>query len=305
MAQDTLERKILNHLIMKKLAFTAFASIVFISCSVQKHELQHESTEMTVMTFNIRLDHAGDKENNWKFRKERVVKSIQFYEADIAGMQEVLHNQLLDLQEKLKEYSYLGVGRADGKEKGEYSPLFYKTKKYAVISSGTFWLSETPDSAGRKGWDAAIERIATWAKFKDKSTGKSFFVLNTHFDHIGSVARLQSGTLIMQKVNELAGKMPVVVMGDFNASPDTQVVKNITNSSNPLHLSDSRAVSPLIYGPEWSFHDFGRTPLEERELIDYIFVKNRVKVLKYGVLAEQDGAGFLSDHCPVLVKVQF
>ncbi len=292
---------------MKKFFFIILAACVFMSCSYKTQTIKSNSypAEMNVMTFNIRYDNPADNQNNWKFRKERVANSILFYEADVAGMQEVLHNQLVDLQKSLPSYKYVGAGRTDGKEKGEYSPIFYNADKLMVVSSGNFWLSETPESVGIKGWDAAIERIATWAILSGHQGRKPFFVLNTHFDHIGTQARRESGNLIMKKVSELAGEMPVMVMGDFNASPESFVVTNITDSSNPLHLTDSRTVAPLIYGPEWSFHGFGKSPLEERERIDYIFIKNNIKVLKYGILAEQDGVAFLSDHCPVLIKVQF
>ena len=290
---------------MKKLTLTFLVTLALMSCSVQNQVSTKTPAELNVMTFNIRLDHQNDNENNWKFRQVRVANSVSFYEADIVGMQEVLHNQLLDIRQALKNYNYIGVGRADGKEKGEYSPIFYHTERMTLLSSGTFWLSETPDAIGLKGLDAAIERIATWAVFREKLSGKSFFVLNTHFDHKGETARQESGNLILKKVNELAGEMPVLVLGDFNASPVSSVIKNIVDTNNPLHLTDSRTISPVVYGPDWSFHDFGRTPLAERELIDYIFVKNEVRVLKYGVLAEQEGKDFLSDHCPVLVKVQF
>ncbi|MHB9055744.1 MAG: endonuclease/exonuclease/phosphatase family protein [Paludibacteraceae bacterium] len=289
---------------MKKIILFLLSALAFISCSVQK-KVSTGLAELNIMTYNVRYDNPGDGQNNWKYRKERAAKAIQFYEADIIGMQEVLYNQLTDFQNLLKSYDHIGVGRTDGKEKGEYSPIFYNKEKLSLLSSGWFWLSETPEVAGKKGWDAAIERIATWGKFKDNSTGKSIFILNTHFDHIGEIARKESVNLIMQKVNELSQGLPVIVTGDFNASPNSNVIQNIVNSSNPLHLTDSRAVSPVVYGPKWSFHDFGRTPVEKRELIDYIFIKNNVKVLKYGFLAEQEGNEFLSDHAPVLIKVSF
>jgi len=261
--------------------------------------------ELNVMTFNIRLDSEKDGLNNWKYRKNMVANTITYYQADIVGTQEVLHNQLLDLEAMLPDYTSIGVGRTDGMEKGEYSAIFYNHKKLTETGSGYFWLSESPLKIGEKGWDAACERIATWAKLKDNQTGKIFFVLNTHFDHIGKKARLESAKLIIDKVKLYSKKLPVIVTGDFNSTPQSEVIKILTDISNPLHLTDARTVSPTVEGPDWTFHDFGRTPLKDRELIDYIFVKNNVNVLTYKVIDEKVDDTFISDHNPVLVQVQF
>ena len=157
---------------------------------------------------------------------------------------------------------------------------------------------------GSNGWDGACERIATWAKLKDKTSGKQLFALNTHLDHVGVVARRESVNLILAKVQELSKGLPVVVTGDFNATPESDVVQHVTNKANKMHLTDSRTVAPLVYGPAWSFHDFGNIPYARRPLIDYVFVGDGVKVMKYGVLAETENQAFLSDHAPVLVTIE-
>jgi endonuclease/exonuclease/phosphatase family metal-dependent hydrolase len=281
---------------MKKLIYLLLP--LFTSCAQKQMPL-----ELNVMTYNIRYDNPGDSLNNWKYRKNNAANAIRFYDADILGTQEVLHNQLLDLKDRLSGYGVVGVGREDGKEKGEYSALWYKKDRFTVLDSGYFWLSETPEVVGSKGWDGACERIASWAKLKDKTTGKKLFALNTHFDHIGTIARKESVKLILKKVAELSNGSPVVVTGDFNAEPESSVVKELTDATNEKHLIDSRAISPVIYGPAWSFHDFGKVPLADRTLIDYIFVRNGVKVLKYGVLAEMKDSIFLSDHAPVFIRI--
>lgn len=258
---------------------------------------------VNVMSFNIRYDNPEDSLDNWKYRKDRAANAIRFYDVDILGTQEVLHNQLVDLQQRLPEYGVVGVGREDGKEKGEYSALWYKKDRFTLLDSGNFWLSETPDVPGSKGWDGACERIATWVKLKDKASGKEYFALNTHLDHVGVVARREGVTLILDKVNELSGGLPVIVTGDFNAEPESDVIKHVTDATNPEHLTDSRSVSSLVYGPAWSFHDFGRIPYDRRPLIDYVFVRNGLEVLRYGVLAETENEAFLSDHAPVLVSL--
>lgn len=262
------------------------------------------AAKLNVMSFNIRYDNPEDSLDNWQYRKDRVANAIHFYDADILGTQEVLHNQLEDLKTRLSEYAAIGVGRLDGKEKGEYSALWYKKNRFTVIDSGYFWLSETPTVAGSNGWDGACERIATWAKLKDNASGKPIFALNTHLDHVGVVARRESVSLILSKVQELSKGLPVVVTGDFNATPESDVIQHVTNTANKMHLTDSRAVAPLIYGPAWSFHDFGKIPYARRPLIDYVFVGNGVKVMKYGVLAETENQSFLSDHAPVLITIE-
>ncbi len=275
------------------------ATSTIISCQQTAQEAL-----LNVMTFNIRYDNPQDGQNNWKFRKKRVVNAILFYEADIVGTQEVLHNQLQYLKTHLSAYNVVGVGREDGKTKGEYSAIFYKKAKFTPIESGYFWLSENPDEIGKKGWDAACERIATWIKLKENSSNKILFVLNTHFDHVGQTARKESVNLILNKVNKLANGIPTIVMGDFNSLPNSQVVKALTNKNDKHSLTNSEDLSPLNYGANFTFHDFGKIPFSERPTIDYIFVKNKLEVLKHGILAETDKDEFLSDHNPVLVKIK-
>ena len=262
------------------------------------------SAPVNVMTFNIRYDNPEDSLDNWKFRKDRVANAIRFYDADIVGTQEVLHNQLEDLKQRLPGYGVIGVGREDGKEKGEYSALWYRKDRFTLLDSGYFWLSETPEVAGSLGWDGACERIASWAKLQDKVSGRKFFALNTHLDHVGVVARRESISLILDKVNKLSGGLPVIVTGDFNADPDSDVIKHVTDSKNSQHLTDSRQIADIVYGPAWSFHDFGKIPYARRPLIDYVFVRNGLKVSRYGVLAETENNAFLSDHAPILVTVK-
>ena len=140
---------------------------------------------LRVMTYNIRMDNPGDGDNQWKFRKDLAAEMVKFHEVDIFGAQEVLHHQLTDLLDRLPGFAYVGVGREDGKTKGEYAPIFYRKDRFTVEKSGNFWLAEDMNAVGKKGWDAACERVATWAILKDKNTGKRLFFLNTHLDHMG------------------------------------------------------------------------------------------------------------------------
>lgn len=286
---------------MKKLAILL---LPFLAASCGQMKQPSEPQPINVMSYNIRYDNPEDSLNNWAFRKDRAANAIRFYDADIVGTQEVLHNQLVDLQERLPEYDVIGVGREDGKEKGEYSALWYKKERFELLDSGYFWLSENPEEVGSKGWDGACERIASWAKLQDKASGKKFFALNTHLDHVGVVARREGISLILDKVKELSEGEAVIVTGDFNSTPESDVIKHVTDPSLPEHLTDARSISPIIYGPSWSFHDFGEIPYEHRPLLDYVFVRNGLEVVRYGVLAEMENTAFLSDHAPVLVTVK-
>lgn len=288
---------------MKKLILIpALAALFLSSCCTQSCETGNTPVSLNVMSFNIRYDNPEDSLDNWQYRRDRAANAVRFYDADIVGTQEVLHNQLLDLKQRLPEYTAIGVARDDGKEDGEYNVLFYKTDRFKELESGTFWLSETPDQPSR-GWDGACNRVATWARLQDIASGKEILALNTHLDHVGKEARREGVNLMFSKVNQLGNGAPVVVTGDFNSNPDSEVVRHITNADDPNHLTDSRSVAGVVYGPMWSWHDFGKIPYEYRPLIDYIFVRGDMSVDRYGVLAETENGQFLSDHAPVLVTV--
>lgn len=226
---------------------------------------------LQVMSFNIRLNTAYDSLNAWPYRKDKVASQILFHKVDLLGVQEALHDQMLDLQQRLPQYKYVGGGRDDGKTKGEYSAIFYDTTKLQLLSNDMFWLSETTTVAGSKGWDAAITRIVTWAKFKDKRSKKIFFAFNTHFDHMGKIARRESAKLVLQKVKEIAGSTPAVITGDFNAEPTDEPIQVIIDKNNPLRLTDSKELSQTPhYGPTGTFTGFQNKERNDQP-IDYIF----------------------------------
>lgn len=255
-------------------------------------------------TFNVRYDNPEDGQNNWKYRKDKVADFIKKQHIDIIGMQEVLHNQLEDLKARLPEYAEVGVGRDDGKTKGEYSPLFFRKDKFELLDSHTFWLSQYPDSAGFIGWDGACTRIATWAKLKDKKTGKIFMAVNTHFDHVGTEARKNSALLIIKKIQEIVGKRPAVLTGDFNVSDKWEAYKTIT--SNAFVMKDAYKIAKKREGVNYTFHDFGKVPMKEREKIDYIFVTPQITVLDAYIPREAKGpTGYLSDHNPHVATLTF
>lgn len=199
----------------------------------------------------------------------------------------------------------MGVGRDDGKTAGEYSAIFYDTARLQAVQSGTFWLSETPDVPGSKSWDAAITRLVTWVKFKDKRGGKAFFAFNTHFDHIGQEARRQSARMLLERIHQMAGNMPVVLTGDFNAKPTDDPIKILTDGAALLHVQDTKALSRQPhYGPDGTFNGWKAKEVDN-EPIDYIFIRNGVQVLQHATLSQSWEGRFSSDHFPVFAVLQF
>ncbi len=253
-----------------------------------------------LMTYNIRYDTERDGENQWSKRKDFLSGQIAFFEPDVFGIQEGLHHQVSFLDGFLKEYSFIGIGRDDGNEKGEYSAIFYKSDKFKVLEQNTFWLSDTPKEIS-VGWDAAMERICTYALFKDKNSKQKFWVFNTHFDHIGKEARVKSSELIVKKIKELNKKQfSVVLMGDLNLLPTSEPILFL---SEKLVDSKNACLSPP-FGPEGTFNGFKfNEPIDRR--IDYIFVsRNNIEVKKYAVLTDSKDFKYPSDHLPVFVEIQ-
>ena len=259
-----------------------------------------------VMTYNIRF--AGDVEkegiNSWNNRKELVAGMIRFHHSDIIGLQEALLPQLNDLTELLPGYSWIGVGRDDGKSNGEFSAILFRNDRFKVIRHSTFWLSDTPEIPSR-GWDAALPRIVTWAKFKDKETKKIFFVFNTHYDHIGESARNNSSKLLLKNLRGISKNLPVIVTGDFNTGSTTEAYKIIVDKSDQeLNLYDAQSISKTShYGSNVSFNGFGKA-IEPGNKIDFIFVTKHIDVLQHGVIDETVDGRYPSDHMPVIAEVK-
>ncbi|WP_282180197.1 endonuclease/exonuclease/phosphatase family protein [Maribacter stanieri] len=255
--------------------------------------------EVKVLSYNIKYDNVNDTVNNWNDRKEAMVELLNYYEPGIIGMQEVLDYQLTYLDENLSDYTFIGVGRDDGKKKGEYSPILYNTKKYTLLKSETFWLSETPHEIS-VGWDASMERICTYGVFVDIESGKQFMVFNTHFDHIGTVAREKSAELIVTKIKEInSNKLPVVLMGDLNLSPNETPIKFLQGA-----LTDGQSITKKpFYGPTGSFSGFDHNRVLNNR-IDYIFVEN-FEVLEYIHIDDRmENNKHISDHLPVFANLE-
>lgn len=284
----------------KNLLFFLTLVLLFITGCNQSTPLS-----LKVMTFNIRYDNPADGDNNWKFRKDAAFAMIQEQDCDLIGTQEVLANQLADFNAALPAYDYVGIGREDGVDQGEYSAIFFKKDRFNVMNKGNFMLSETPDIFGSKGWDGACERIASWARLQDKSTGKEIFFINTHLDHVGIQARREGVNLIQDKAFELAQGASIILTGDFNAEPESDVIQNVVNTNKAHYLIDTRTTAKEVKGTPWTFHDFDRLPINKREYIDYIFVSPTAKTTIYEVLPMDYNNKLVSDHSPVIAEVIF
>jgi endonuclease/exonuclease/phosphatase family metal-dependent hydrolase len=263
-----------------------------------------DSNSLRMMTYNIRFDNPADGVHAWPNRKELVASVIRFHKADIIGVQEALVYQIQDLMELLPGYDWVGVGRnEDGG--GEFSAILYRSSVVAVKAAQTFWLSESPDEPGSKSWDSSLPRIATWAHFVTSSDGRELFVLNTHFDHRGEQARLESARLLKEQVSKLANGLPVIVMGDLNATSEQPPL--VLLSDTPL--SDGRSlrdgfVHSIVphHGPASTWTGF--TKIEADRRIDYIFASEDLPIHYHAILTDKLEDRYPSDHLPVLVEVE-
>lgn len=251
------------------------------------------------MSFNIRLDAASDGENRWDLRKNRVASLMQYYEPDFIGAQEVLHHQLTYLDSSLLQYSFIGVGRDDGKTLGEYSCIFYNQEKYIPIKQSTFWLAPKSDSVCM-GWDAVCNRVCTYGLFKNKKTNQVVWVFNTHFDHVGKIARIESAKLILKKIKELNVKNdPVILLGDFNLRQGEEPIQKISSEMN-----NAREISKMVYGNSdtWNAFKFKEKP---NGAIDYIFLNkhNKLVVEKFATITDSYDLKYPSDHFPVMATI--
>lgn len=256
--------------------------------------------EFKAMSYNIKYDNVNDTINNWNDRKEAMVKLLKHYTPSFAGMQEVLYTQLTYLNEQLPDHHFIGVGRDDGKQKGEYSPIFYDSNEFDVLKSDTFWLSTTPNKIS-VGWDAAMERICTFGLFEHKTTKQKVWVFNTHFDHIGIAARDNSAELIVAKIREMnTSSTPTIVMGDLNLPPESAPIQFLQKQ-----FSDGQTnTKTMFYGPQGTFNGFDPNKILDTR-IDYIFTDFLVVEAYVHIDDRMENNKHISDHLPVLARLAF
>lgn len=259
---------------------------------------QKSNVPVNVISYNIRYNNTGDGDHAWPYRKADVKALVRFHDTDILCVQEALADQFDELA-TMPEFEAVGVGRDDGMRKGEYAPIYYNKARFKKNDSGTFWLSETPDVPS-KGWDAVLNRVCTWVRLYDRMNKKEFIVFNTHYDHIGVQARIQSALLIKEKITKMALGLPVIFTGDLNVTPETEAIKTIR--SFLIDTKDATEEAP--YGPSGTFNDFKFNSLL-KDKIDYIFVNNQFRVQKFGVLSDSKDQHYFSDHLPVFARLWF
>jgi endonuclease/exonuclease/phosphatase family metal-dependent hydrolase len=269
--------------------------------------------KMVVGTYNLRYDNKGDAlaGNGWDKRAPVIAGIIRARDIDILGTQEGLSHQLIHLKELRPGYNYIGVGRDDGKDAGEHSAIFYKRDKYEVLDHGDFWLSPVTNRPN-KGWDAALPRICTWGKFRERRTGFRFYCFNLHMDHVGVVARRESAKLVLDTIRKMTGRIPVILMGDFNVDQHDTSYALLANSG---FIKDAFVLAPAHYGAGGTFNSFD-TNRHSDSRIDHIFLNKAFAVRRYEVSdtayhtrvdvgSEVTARRFPSDHFPVIVVLEY
>lgn len=256
-----------------------------------------------VMSFNIRYGTAQDGENAWPARRMLVFETIQGHAPDVIGFQEVLAFQARELCEALPEYGFVGVGRDDGADEGEFVPIMYRRKVFELVDHGYLWLSERTDRPGARSWDAACPRMLTWARLGFKrSPLNSVYVINTHFDHVGKRSRLESAKIIRQLTDTLGGK-PVIVMGDFNCGPGSPPYEILTaDRGNLAELHDTYVALGHGETDAGTFNAFQGRRTGAR--IDWIMCNRRLEPLRSEIDRRQFGERFPSDHFPVTATLR-
>lgn len=260
------------------------------------------SQNIRVLTYNIRYDNPSDGLNSWNNRKQKLVEQIKNFDCDVISIQEGLIQQVDYLKNQLSEYNFYGIGRDDGQTKGEYSGIFYRKTKYIIKDSGTFWLSPTP-SLPSKGWDAALNRICSYVKLFDNQTQKNIWIFNTHFDHIGNKARIESSKLIINKISKLVKIDECSVLcGDFNSTKnDTAIIELCKAFSD----SGKKAINHLGH-QQSSFNGFGSKDAIQQQ-IDFIFYDERKLTAQIFLIGNEKISEnqYYSDHFPVLCEFSF
>jgi endonuclease/exonuclease/phosphatase family metal-dependent hydrolase len=256
--------------------------------------------QLSIGTYNLRYSNNGDSTagNGWGQRYPQIANLIRFQDLDIFGTQEAKFHQLNELTDSLPGYKWFGAGRDDGQHGGEHSAVFYKQNKFTILKSGNFWMSTITDRPN-KGWDAALPRICTWVQFKETKTGFTFYFFNLHMDHIGVVARHESARLVLEKIRQMAGKMPTILTGDFNVDQTSDSYAVINNSGL---LKDSYVLSPVKLAPSNTFNGFDANTAGDKR-IDHIFVTKDFKVQRYGILTNTYHGKTPSDHYPVMAVI--
>jgi len=261
--------------------------------------LTAQSPDLTVTTFNIRYGTAADGENRWALRRQLALEVLRAQDADIVGLQEALRFQLDEIGRAFPEYGELGVGRDDGETLGEYAAILYRRERLAVSEHGTFWLSPTPSVVASAGWGNRITRICTWARFTDRASGRSFYVLNMHFDHESQPSRERAAELVSRRIRVRAPRDPVVVLGDFNAGEDNPARRHLLAAAS---LRDAIRVVHPDATEVGTFNGFDG--IRTGEMIDAILIAPEWDVSDAWIDRTARDGRYPSDHFPVTARLR-
>ena len=291
---------------LKKLFILLILLPVWTLCFQILARAQNPHPPLKVMSFNIRYGTAKDGENSWPNREYLVLETIKTFHPDLLGLQEVLKFQAEALKEQLPGYAFYGVGRNNGLDEGEFAPVMFKQDRFELMDSGHFWLSETPDVPGSKSWDSSLPRIATWVRLRDRKGGTRQIIFgNTHFDHKGVEARLQSAKLIRKRMDQVLPDMAVIVTGDFNSHEELQPYAALVKAqdSNGIQLIDTyRVIHPEKRSLEGTFGGFTGNRVGNR--IDWILTTPDFATLNATINYTNDQGRYPSDHYPVEAVVR-
>ncbi len=260
---------------------------------------------LRVMSFNIRYGSADDKDNHWNKRQDFVAAVIRAHDPDLLGTQETLHFQGEFLAGQLPTHTAFGVGRDDGVQRGEAAMVYFRTERFEKRDGGHFWLSTTPDRPGVKGWDADCPRMVTWLKLRDRRAGdRELLWLNTHWDHKGAQARLESARQIRRWLEERAGELPVIITGDFNCTEGSEPYRTLTggDEARPRLLDSYRVVHPQRQPDEASGHSFNGRRQGSR--IDWVLCSPHFKPTAAAIDHSQRDGRYPSDHYPVTATLE-
>lgn len=290
-----------NSAVMKKFLLFCLVFLLLVPAGCKNRSV---SDEIKVMTFNLRYDTPADSMNAWPNRADIVCRFINDESPDLLGMQEVLLRQYEVLDSALTDYASIGVGRSDGAKGGEMNPVFFRKERYDLVRSKTFWLSETPEVAGSQAWGANLPRIVTWAELVDKKSHEHLFFFNTHFAHDSDSARIRSSSLLLGRADSISDGFPFIITGDFNMLPTSKGYQILTGPAESVPLmKDSYGISEKKPGgPGYTYN--GYSDKEGSGRIDYVFVKNGMKVLDHRTFIKKERGVFISDHWPVQAIVR-
>jgi endonuclease/exonuclease/phosphatase family metal-dependent hydrolase len=256
-----------------------------------------------VMTFNIRYGTANDGPDAWPQRRELVFDVARREECDFIGLQEALRFQIDEIRNSVVGYAEIGVGRDDGKTRGEYSAILYRADRWRVDASGTFWLSDTPDVVASKNWGNEITRIVTWGRFINQATGRALYVFNTHFDHQSQPSRVKSAELLARQIADRDPKDPVIVTGDLNAGEDNPTIRYLKGEvgESPVTLVDTFRTLHADATEAGTFNGFHG--LATGPKIDYIVTEPGTTVRAARILHDNRDGRYPSDHFPVTAEI--